>query len=103
MPVIKPLRSVWNLAPISTDESGPESASPGFDVLGQIVHGQDTVGKLAITVLKDRVAVRTGMLESLTCAVKLKVPAVVGVPVMAPVLLLRERPPGKDPPEIAHV
>src|SRR5436190_22288642 len=102
MPVIKPLRSVWNLTPISTDESGPESATPGFDVLGQIVHGQETAGRLAITMLKDRVAVRTGMPESLTCAVKLKLPATVGVPVMAPVLLLRDKPVGNAPPEIAR-
>jgi hypothetical protein len=67
------------------------------------VQGQEIVGKLAITILKDRVAVRTGILESLTCAVKLKVSATVGVPVMPPVLLLRDRPAGNEPPEIAHV
>jgi hypothetical protein len=72
-------------------------------VVGQIVHGQETTGKLATTMFSDWVAVRTGMLESLTCAVKLNAPAAVGVPVMAPVLLLRDRPVGNDPPEIAQV
>lgn len=38
-----------------------------------------------------------GELESLTVPVKLKVPAVVGVPVMAPVLPLSVSPGGSDP------
>ena len=34
---------------------------------------------------------------SVTCAVKLNVPVIVGVPDISPVLLLRLRPPGKLP------
>jgi len=49
------------------------------------------------------VAVWAGELESVTMAVKLKVPAVVGVPEMAPVLALRVRPGGRVPVEIDQV
>ena len=34
--------------------------------------------------------------------VKLKIPPVVGVPLMTPVLVLRLSPPGKEPLEMAH-
>ena len=43
------------------------------------------------------VAIWMGIPESVTWALKVKVPAVVGVPEMAPVLLLRVRPGGKEP------
>ena len=42
-------------------------------------------------------------LESLACAVKLKVPAVVGVPVMAPEEEFRFSPGGRDPEVILQV
>jgi hypothetical protein len=42
-------------------------------------------------------------LESTTCAVKVNGPAVVGVPVMAPVELFRIKPGGRDPPAIENV
>jgi hypothetical protein len=42
-------------------------------------------------------------LASRTRNVKLNVPAVVGVPLMAPVFVLRVNPPGKAPVIIAHV
>ena len=46
-----------------------------------------TVDGAAVTVmLSDLSAVRAGLLASVTRAVKLKVPVVVGVPVMAPLL-----------------
>ena len=38
-----------------------------------------------------------GVLESVTLTVKLELPAPVGVPVMAPVVALRESPPGNEP------
>ena len=41
--------------------------------------------------------------ESTTLAVKLKVPLVVGVPVIAPVDGLRVRPAGREPLEIEKV
>lgn len=47
--------------------------------------------------LSDPVAVWTGLLASLTRAVKLKDPAVLGVPVMAPLEVLSVRPVGRDP------
>jgi hypothetical protein len=43
------------------------------------------------------VAVWTGEEESVTCTVKFEVAAVVGVPVIAPVLELSVRPAGKLP------
>jgi hypothetical protein len=42
-------------------------------------------------------AVFTGLLESVTCTVKLEVPVAVGVPVMAPLEALRLSPPGSEP------
>jgi hypothetical protein len=42
-------------------------------------------------------AVFTGLLESVTCTVKLEVPVAVGVPVMAPLEALRLSPPGREP------
>ena len=42
-------------------------------------------------------AVLAGLLESVTCTVKLEVPAAVGVPVMAPVEALRLSPAGSEP------
>ena len=44
-----------------------------------------------------------GLLTSVTRAVKLKVPSVVGVPVMAPLFGFRFRPAGSDPLRIDHV
>jgi hypothetical protein len=40
--------------------------------------------------------------ESVTVAVKLKVPGVVGVPVIAPLLVLSVSPPGNAPTEIEN-
>lgn len=42
-------------------------------------------------------------LESVTLAVKLKVPVLLVVPVIAPVLLESERPEGRLPEEMLHV
>jgi hypothetical protein len=42
-------------------------------------------------------AVLAGLLESVTCTVKLAVPAAVGLPVMAPLEVLRLSPPGSEP------
>ena len=48
--------------------------------------------------LKDLVAVcAVGVLESVTCTVKLNVPDVVGVPEMAPVEDVKLKPAGRDP------
>ena len=49
------------------------------------------------------VAICCGVPESVACAVKLDMPAVVGVPVIAPVAAFKVRPAGKVPTEIAHV
>ena len=49
------------------------------------------------------VAVRVGSVESTTVAVKLKVPAAVGVPVIAPVEGASVRPGGRVPAETDQV
>ena len=51
----------------------------------------------AIVMLRDLVTVWVGLLASLTCAVKLKVPVAVGIPLMAPLVALRVKPRGRDP------
>jgi hypothetical protein len=43
------------------------------------------------------------LFESTTCAVKLNVPAAVGVPVIAPVDVLSESPGGSEPLTIEYV
>src|SRR5574342_517999 len=57
----------------------------------------------AIATLKAFVSVCAGLVESLTRAKKLYVPAVVGVPEMTPVPLLSDRPAGSEPLEIDQV
>ncbi len=47
--------------------------------------------------LKGALALCLGLPESVTWTVKLKVPAVVGVPAMTPVLALRVSPEGSAP------
>ena len=53
--------------------------------------------------LRALVALCTGLLASLTWTVKLKVPATVGIPVIAPLVPLSVRPVGKDPLAIDQV
>ena len=72
-------------------------------VTGHIVHGQPAPPEDEIAMLKATVAACWGVLASVTRAVNVKLPAVVGEPLMTPVLLLRESPVGRAPPEIAHV
>src|ERR1051325_7673009 len=55
------------------------------------------VGTEEIAMLNGRVATCTGLPESLTRAVKLNVPMLLGVPVRAPVFALSARPPGSEP------
>ena len=71
-----PETSERNFTPSSTGLSGPPSTIPGTAVLGQIV-----VVALAIVRLSAFVALCGGLLESVTWAVKLKLPVAVGVPV----------------------
>ena len=61
-------------------------------MVGQILTVE---GAAATVMLSALVVLCTGLLESLTCAVKLKVPVVVGVPVMAPVLAFSAKPAGR--------
>src|SRR5690242_1766634 len=96
-----PFTSVLNLIPTSTAESGPESGKAGTAVLGQIVQGHTAGG--ATTMLRFALAPCTGTLASVTFAVKLYVPAVVGVPEITPVALFSDTPVGNDPVEIDHV
>jgi hypothetical protein len=50
----------------------------------------------------DELVLAVNELESVTIAVKLNVPAVVGVPVMAPLLVLSVNPVGSAPTEIEN-
>jgi hypothetical protein len=62
------------------------------------------MGGGAIVMLQSTVLVKAvPPVESVTFAVKLKVPAVVGVPVIAPVELFRVRPAGREPAEMEKV
>ena len=69
-------------------------------MLDQMVRVEDAA---ATIMLSDRSAVFAGLLTSVARTVKLEVPAVVGVPVIAPVLGLRVRPAGRGPLRIDHV
>ncbi len=95
-----PLLSARNVTPISTGASAPASGVAGVELLGQMVHGQEP--DPVMEMLNAWVADLAGLLESLAFAVKVKVPGVVGVPEIVPVLL-RDRPAGKDPLAIDHV
>jgi hypothetical protein len=57
----------------------------------------------ATTIVTTLVALFGVVLESTACAVNVKVPAVVGVPVTAPVAVLSVNPAGSVPSEIDHV
>jgi hypothetical protein len=57
-----------------------------------------TIEQLLVTVLLAALPE-----ESITCAVKLNVPGVVGVPVIAPVAALSVKPAGRDPRMIEYV
>jgi hypothetical protein len=94
MPRIMPETSERNLIPSSTALSGPLSTVPGTVVLGQIV-----TEALETVMLSGFVAMFWA--ASVTFALKLEVPTVVGVPVMAP-LALRLSPEGKAPEAIDH-
>jgi hypothetical protein len=67
-----------------------------MEVLGQIVKA---VAAPATVMLRFAVAVRMGLLASLTLAVKFDVVAPVGVPAMAPVFEFSVRPAGSEPAE----
>jgi hypothetical protein len=67
---------------------------------GQVSAG----GAGAITMLQLAVFVPADVpVESTTCAVKLNVPDTVGVPVMAPVVVFKLKPVGKEPVIIENV
>jgi len=73
---------------------------PGTVVLGQM----DTTGGTELMVmLSDLVAVCTGLLASLTWAVKLKVPAPVGIPLITPLPGFSDKPAGREPLAIDQV
>ena len=94
MPVTLPATSDLNFTPSSTALSGPLSAVPGTAVLGQMV---TLAGAEEMVMLKALLANCWGLPASLTWAVNVKVPVLVGVPVMAPVAALSANPPGRDP------
>src|SRR6478609_4181397 len=94
-----PAMSGRNLTPSSTAASGPESGMPGAAVVGQIEQGQLLPLELVTAMLKARVALCCGVLESATRTVKLNVPTVLGVPLIVPVVLLSVSPVGSEPLE----
>ena len=57
----------------------------------------------AASTTMERLAVALFFAESVTCTVKLDVPAVVGLPAIAPVLAVSERPAGSDPVAMLQV
>src|SRR5579864_3109640 len=73
---MKPLELDVNFTPNSTGRISFVSVVPGLAVLGQIV--------AAIAMLSVALAICTGLLESVTCTVKLVVPELVGVPDINP-------------------
>ena len=60
-------------------------------------------GAEEMVMLKALLANCWGLPASLTRAVKVKVPVLVGVPVMAPLAALSAKPPGRDPLAIDQV
>jgi hypothetical protein len=75
----------------------------GTEVLGQMVHGQGPPAELVTRMVNEAVAICWGLLASAAWAVKLYEPAVVGVPAIPPVVVLRDSPGGNDPLRIDHV
>jgi len=73
--------------------SADEYATPTCPVLA----GQVKVNCAGAMVMLQLMVTVATPLESVTVAEKLDVPAVVGVPVMAPVEVLRVKPAGNDP------
>jgi hypothetical protein len=69
-------------------------------LVGQIVRVD---GAVLTVMLSDLVVVSGGVLESLTCAVKLKLPVALGVPEIAPVVGLSVKPDGSEPLAKDHV
>src|SRR3972149_6553749 len=51
----------------------------------------------------DSARLAVALFASVTCTVKLYVPASVGVPLITPVVLLRLRPDGREPDVTTHV
>src|SRR5208283_5697669 len=100
MPVILPATSDLNFTPSPTALSGPLSAVPGTIVLGQMVL---LVGAEEMVMLNALLAICWGLPTSLTRAVNVKVPVLVGVPVMVPLAALSANPPGRDPLAIDQV
>src|SRR5215475_12382785 len=85
--------------PSSRDGPAPVSVVPGVAVFGQMVQGQvGGSGAELIVMLSVACAVCTGLLESVTCTVKLVVPVAVGVHEIAPPVE-RLSPAGKLDPD----
>src|SRR4051812_245019 len=94
MPVILPATSDLNFTPSSTALSGPPSTVPGTVLLGQSV---TDVACALIVMLNNLLTFCTGFPASVTFTVKLNVPAVVGVPLIAPLVALIANPVGRPP------
>src|SRR5687767_11926489 len=95
-----PATSERNFTPSSTELSAPASTSFGTAVAGQMLVVD---GAAATTMLSVFEMLCAGLPESPTRTVKLKVPAELGVPVIAPPPALSASPVGKAPAAMFHV
>ena len=93
-----PETSERKFTPSSTGLSGPPSTTPGIAIADQIVFVA-----LAIARSNAFVALCAGLAESVTRAVKLKLPVAVGVPEIAPLVGLSVKPGGRVPLTIDQV
>ena len=80
-----------------------ENEEPPTSHAAYVSHAK-LIGGGAITIVQFWVVVSAvPPVESVTCAVKVNVPAAVGVPVIAPVPAANVRPPGSVPETIEYV
>lgn len=86
--------------PLATIETGVicTPATAVIETQLPVTGGYTTIEQAAVAVLES-----TFPDESTTCPVKFNVPAVVGVPVIAPVAPFRNKPSGRLPEEIENV
>jgi hypothetical protein len=75
----------------------------GAVVVDQIEQGHEPPPEGEMMIERACVAVCDGLPESVTWTLKLEVPAVLGVPLIAPVLGFKVKPAGSEPLEIDQV
>ena len=79
-------------------------ALPTWPFTSEVVLTLTGVAAAVTVMLSDFVAVcAVGVVESVTCTVKLEVPGAAGIPESAPDEAFKLRPAGRDPEMIDHV